>query len=364
VLYFVITTVLAIRMQQANWIGPVGSTGVGLVALVVIILVGEVLPKLVAARLTVGWSKVSALPLWMVHRTLTPVRIVCSAAIIAPLARLIAPRHKPLVLSVDEFDSLLRLSQHHGVIDSDEEHLLQQVLELSQLKVRHLMTPRVDMIAHDLNDDPGDLIELIRKMHLRHIPVYRDTLDKIEGLVYARQVLLARPASSQDMEKLVRQVRFVPELQRADQLLVEMRKTRATFAIAVDEYGGTSGLITLEDVVEHMVGEIPGAFDEQTEPRVETLRPGVWRTSADLPVHEWADVFKRHARSDREGLEALAVVSTVGGLMMARLGRLPREGDRVTIGNVALICESMRDKRIDSIRIELTGLASKEAGDP
>lgn len=355
VLYFVITTLAAIQWQERGLIGPAGSTGVALGALLGIILFGEVLPKLIAARLTMGWSKWSAVPLWMVHRGLGPVQWVCQVFVITPLARLIAPPSKPPALSVDEFESLLTLSQRHGVIDADEQRLLQQVLDLGQLKVRDLMTPRVDIVAHDLDDDPEALVELIGRTKLRHIPVFRESLDHIEGVAYARQVLLARPKTPDELRSIIRQVKFVPDLQRADQLLVEMRKSATNFAIVVDEYGGTAGLITLENVVEHMVGEIPGAFDEQNQPEVEQLGRGVWRVGAELPVREWAEVFKRHASAKKEGLEALEVVSTVGGLLMARLGRLPREGDRVTLGNVALTCERMVGHRVEVVRIELLG---------
>jgi len=177
-------------------------------------------------------------------------------------------------------------------------------------------------------------------------------------------VLLSRPETNADLENIVRVLRFVPELQRADQLLLEMRRHGFTLAIAVDEYGGTAGLITLEDVVESIVGEIPGEFDSQTEAEVEQLSERRWRVTADLPVREWADVFRQHAGSDPAAQNALEMSSTVGGLLMARLGRVPTEGDHVTIGNVQLTCESMNGVRVDSVLIELltTTPADSEGG--
>jgi len=364
VAYFVLTTLLAIRWQQAEVIGPAGSTGVAIAALLGIILFGEVLPKLIAARTTEQWAGVVALPLWFVHRAITPVRLFCEWFIITPLARLVSPRTTPPELDADELGELLTLSQHHGVIDADEQRLLQQVLHLSRLKVRDLMTPRVDIVAHNLDDPPSELVTRIREVGLRHIPVYRDSIDQVEGLVYARQVLLSRPETNADLENIVRVLRFVPELQRADQLLLEMRRHGFTLAIAVDEYGGTAGLITLEDVVESIVGEIPGEFDSQTEAEVEQLSERRWRVTADLPVREWADVFRQHAGSDPAAQNALEMSSTVGGLLMARLGRVPTEGDHVTIGNVQLTCESMNGVRVDSVLIELltTTPADSEGG--
>lgn len=357
VLFFVISSVLLIQLNKRG-ISGVWITFASVLPLLTIILLGEVLPKLVAARLTLQWNRVTAVPLFVVHRVITPVRITASLLIIAPLARLIAPPSKPAALSADELESLLTLSQKQGVIDPDEEHLLQQVLELSQLKVRDLMVPRVDMVAFDLANEPADLVALIQQAKLSHIPVYHDKLDQIVGLVYSRQVLLNPPTTRKQLDKLIRQVKFVPELQRADQLLVELRKTSTTLAIVVDEYGGTAGLITIEDVVEHMVGDIAGPYETQGQPRLESLRPGAWRVGGELSVHDWADLFGHNAAV--EGLAALEAVSTVGGLVMARLGRVPKPGDTTTVGNVQITVEHMHEMRVDTVIIELRNAAASK----
>ncbi|MFW6060186.1 MAG: hemolysin family protein [Phycisphaeraceae bacterium] len=351
VLFFVISSVLLLQLQRTDWAGAVIVTLASVLPLLAIILLGEVLPKLIAARLTVGWARFCALPLYVVHRVIAPVRIFAHVAVITPLARLIAPRRTVPALSEDELESLLTLSQRQGLIDPDEEQLLQQVLELSQLKVRDLMVPRVDMRAFDLESDPAELVELARTHGMSQIPVYEGDLDHIAGVVHARQLLLREPTTRDDVRKLVRQVKFVPEQQRGDQLLVEMRKTGATFAIIVDEYGGTAGLVTLEDVVEHMVGDIAGPFEAAGEPEIEHFGANRWRASAWLSVHEWADFFGHD--STIEGVATLDAVSTVGGLVMARLGRVPQPGDRVNVGNVQITVERMNGRRIESVLIEL-----------
>ena len=356
VLFFVISSVLLIQLEKTDWAGPIVVTAATLLPLLAIILLGEVLPKLIAARTTVGWSKFTALPLYLVHRVIAPVRIAAQVSIITPLARLFFPRREAPALSEEELESLLTLSQRQGVIDPDEERLLQQVLELSQLKVRDLMVPRVDIKAFDLHDSPSKLMELVRTQQLSHIPVCQGDLDHILGLVYDRQVFLQQPATRRAVYKLVRQVKFVPEQQRLDQLLVELRKTGTTFAIVVDEYGGTAGLITLEDVVEHMVGDIPGAHEPGRSPQVEHLGPNQWRVDAGLSVHDWADSFGR--ATEIEGLATLQAVSTIGGLVMARLGHVPRVGDQITVGNVLIAVERVDGRRLETLRIELRGRES------
>lgn len=346
VLYFIITTVLIIRLQKDGQIGALAMTAISILVLIMLILCGEVLPKLVASHTRVGWSRLAALPLTAIHRGFGPLRAILSALVITPLARLIAPRTKPPQLSPEELESLLTLNEQRGIIDASEEQLLQQVLELGQLKARHLMKPRVDIRAFDLNEDPAELLALVRETRLSRIPVYRGDLDHLEGVVYARQLLLRRPSTTDDLKPLVRQLEFVPEQQRLDRLLVDMRKTGTTFAVVVDEYGGTAGLITLEDIVEHMVGDIAGPSHAPVGSRVESIGEGQWRVSADLSIEDWADIFASP--------QSAPAVTTLGGLVMARLGRLPKPGDRIDIGQMTIQVQAMRGRRIDTLLVKVS----------
>jgi putative hemolysin len=358
VAYFVICTVLLMHAHEDNRLGKVTAGVLSVASLLTLILLGEVLPKLLAARLTARWVQFTALPLMAVHRLLTPLRIVFGVLILAPLSRLIAPQTKPQRLSPDEFESILEQSRQRGAIDRQEEHLLQQVLELSQLKVRDLMIPRVDIKAFDLEHDPAQLFDLVGTSRYRHIPVYRRNLDQIEGVVHTRQLLLTPRGDHQAISKLVRQVYFVPEQQRADQLLAHFRRSGTKFAIVVDEYGGTAGMITLEDVVEHLVGQIAGPDEMPQPPQVQPLGPGRWRVGADLSIHEWDDVFDHHPLLGSTGATTAAGLSTLGGLVMAQLGRLPKVDDQVTLGDVVVTVESMQGRRIEWVTIQL-GDASK-----
>lgn len=356
VAYFVISTVLLMQLRDRYDFGALMMIALSVLPVVVLILFGELLPKLLAARLSREWSRVFAVPLMVVHRTLAPLRVVFSALIITPLSRLLAPTIKPPALSAGELESILEHSRQRGVIDDDEEQMLQQVLELSQLKVRDLMVPRVDVLAFESAGDPAQLLALVHRCRQSRIPIYHKHLDQIEGMILTRQLLLKPPQSTKALRRLIRQVVYVPELMRADQLLVHFRKTGTTFAIAVDEYGGTAGLITLEDVVEHMVGDIAGSHEQTQEPQVQPLEPGRWRVSANLPIHEWVDAFGQYpAMAAISGSDAVSKtgVSTLGGLVMARLGRLPVEGDHITIGNVVIEVDQMVGRRIQWLALRL-----------
>ena len=152
-----------------------------------------------------------------------------------------------------------------------------------------------------------------------------------------------------DLATLVRAVRFVPEIQRVDQLLEEFRRTGTKLAIAVDEYGGTAGLVSLKDVVEQIVGDLDMDQAIGTSPATvpEHLGMGSWRVSGRLSVHDWEEAFGMHDLPPR--------VSTVGGLVMALLGRVPKPGDRARLANLSLEVERMDGDRVDSVLLRLTG---------
>lgn len=343
--YFVVSTVLLIRLQERGRLSTTIASALGLAALLALILLSEVLPKLVAARIPTTIAALVSIPLLVVHRAIAPLRVFLRSMVITPLSRLLAPAGRPSALSGAELAKLLELSAERGVIDPQEEDLLQGVLSLSRLRVRDLMTPRVDIDAFDLRRPPGELLELFQNTRLSRVPVYQGDLDHVVGVVYARQALLKKPATPPEVRKLIRQISFVPELTRADQLLIQFRKRGTTIAIAVDEYGGTAGLITLEDVVEELIGDLFSPYDSEGPPQVVALTPGQWRVSADLPIHEWAQTFAPlHPRGD---------AVTLGGLVMDRLGRVPRVGDRVEAGNLLVEVEAMDRWRIASLRLTL-----------
>ncbi|QDU70926.1 hemolysin family protein [Mucisphaera calidilacus] len=352
VLFFAVSSAATIRISERPWADAWVLSVLSLLPLLIIILLGEVLPKLVASRSRVTWSGYASIPLLMVHRALTPVRMVAQHGVITPLARLIAPRTRVAGLSTDELESLLRLSEDHGILDTEEERLLLQVLELGQLRVEDLMIPRVDIKAFDVREDPQALMTLIRDTGLRHIPVKDDSLDTIVGLLYSRQVLVAQPTTHEAVNRLIRQVHYVPAVTTADKALVELRRSGTTFAIVVDEYGGTAGLITLEDIVEHMVGDIAGEFEASGRPEVRMIGLGRWRVDGDLAVHDWPDLFGRELNLGAEALEALDS-TTLGGLVMDQLGRLPEEGDELVVGNVRLRVERMARNRVVTVVVSM-----------
>lgn len=349
VLYFTLSTLLIDRLLSDGLITKPGAAGIALATFFGVIIFGEVLPKQIAAQRAYAWSGLVGVPLLATHRLIAPLRIVAQNGVITPLARLIAPPSRPPQLSADELDIMLGMSQKSGIIDREEQHLLQHVLELGQIKVRDVMVPRVDIHGHNLEDAVQDIMRLARETRLRYLPVYKGSLDLIQGIAPTRALLLDPPADNTALQKLLRPARFTPEVAQADELLADMRDQGFTFSIVVDEYGGTAGLVTLEDVVEHFIGDIPGAYERDGQAVVELIRKGVYRVGADLAVHDWGEWFGRN----RALTKAAAGATTIGGVVLGVLGRMPAEGDRVSLGNIVLTVDAVEGRRITSVMVAL-----------
>lgn len=345
--YFTISSILNIKLARAG--AGVGlMVGATLAPLLMIILLGEVAPKLIANTARVGFIRVVAVPLFLIHRGIGVLRIVLAYGVIGPLGRLIAPPRRPARLSADELHALLDMSHSHGLIAQDEQKLMRDVMSLNQLKVSDIMIPRVDLVAVDLAAGAASLRALIDEHRVARVIAYEGDLDHIAGLIYTRQFLLATGDGAEPgLGKLVRNVRFVPELMRVDQLLEEFRKTGTQLAIAVDEYGGTAGIVTLKDIVKQMLGELDleGPSVESVTDEIQTVDAHTFRVGGMLSVNDWAEAFGQNQFPQR--------VATVGGLIVALLGRAPKQGDAVVVGNLRLEAERVEGRRVISVLLRL-----------
>ncbi len=311
--------------------------------LLVLILLGEVTPKILALNTQVQWIHVAARPLLFVRRVVALPLWVVDRLIVSPLTRIIAPQSAGGVdITAEELSALMDLSAKRGLIDRDANALLQEIMELTDLRVSDIMVPRVDMIAYNVADSPQGLIDLFRQSNLRKIPVYEGDIDYVLGMVHAKRLLLD-PGRS--LGELVVKVPFVPEAASVERLLLQFRVTRTQMAIVVDEYGGTAGLVTLEDALEEIVGDIPAPDEAEQGPAVRKIADNEYLLDGDLAIHEWQDAFGTDLSQKR--------ISTLGGFVTLLLGRVPREGDVATYRNLRFEVLSMRRRRVAAIKLQL-----------
>jgi len=351
VAFFALSSLMVIRTAKrlAGW----QSMILGLAPLLAIILFGEVLPKALALRIPGSYATAVALPLRALHAFLTPALKVLQVALIGPLVRLLAPlrRQTDALVTHEELQALLESSAHQGILDLPTSTLLQEVVELASIKVHEIMVPRTDIRAYDINAPRAQLLKLIRRERLGLIPVYDKDLDHIMGVVSSRAVLLN---PNRPVQSLIRPVVYVPEIITLDALLAALRRRGRKLAITVDEYGGTAGLITIEDVVEEIVGELHHADEDQPEP-VKQIGPETYLLAGNLPIRSWAESFRIPLGTRR--------VATLAGFITAALGRLPTEGDVVQLANLTLTVKQVRGHRVTQIELRRARRAARATGE-
>ncbi|MCD4699666.1 MAG: hemolysin family protein [Phycisphaerae bacterium] len=343
ILYFVVSTMLIIDVRSQVRGGEFWAIALAFVTFVAMVITAEIIPKTLAHIWAWRLAPSAAPILAVLNRSLKPIQRALMTGLINPLTRLLAPAvNRRSDLAADEMSALLNLSQKRGLISADDGELLQEVLELTDRKASDIMAPRVDIVACDVNSPAEELLELVRRKRINRVPVYEGDLDHIIGVVYVKHLLAD---SGLTLRAAAGEIRFVPESAPLERLLVHFRATGSQLAVVVDEYGGTAGLVTLEDVLEEIVGEITEGMDHRPEPVVRQAGPGQWLVDADLPIHEWTDAFP----TDLTG----ARFNTVGGFVVSLLGHIPSVGDQAEYRNVTFTVEEMRRRRIALLRVQL-----------
>ena len=228
-----------------------------------------------------------------------------------------------------------------GISEEEGRELLQSIVDFTETVVREVMTPRPDVVAIRVDASLGDLRVLFREEQYSRIPVYGDNLDNILGIVFVKDLVALPPEAEPPMTTLMRSAYFVPESKRVSELLKEMQRRQAQMAIVVDEYGGTAGLVTVEDLLEEIVGEIRDEYDVESETVVEEA-DGSFVFSGKVNVDEVRD--RLGVEIEREGFE------TVGGFLLSHLGRMPYVGEMIEVGGLLFEVLEVERRRITKVR--------------
>ena len=329
-----------ISFDVSGTYGPAVGSAVGVAALLAVVIFGEVTPKVVAVTRPLAVSLATAGPLTVVYLGLWPVRLVINR-LVSAILRVIGHSRGSRYITADELRALVDLSRQKGAINPAEEAMLAELVDLHDVKVRETMVPRVDMVMLKLDGAAtGDLLDLAEARAVRLIPVYEGTIDHVLGYVDARAVYLDPDTP---LRSHIRPLASVPESKSVESLLDDFRREHSKLALVVDEYGGTAGLVTIEDVCEEIVGEIRDEFDSHTQELVEPVDDYTFDVDPRLTVRDWQQMFGLDVDEDRP--------DTVGGFVTALLGRVPRAGDRVLYRNIQFTVTEMRARRIRRLRM-------------
>ena len=229
-----------------------------------------------------------------------------------------------------------------GLIEGDERRLIQSIVEFGDTRVREVMTPRPDIVAIRAEATLRDLRGLLREQAYSRVPVFKESLDNILGVVFVKDLVNLSDADERAVTAIMRPAYVVPETKPVSDLLREFQRRRVQIAIVVDEYGGTAGLVTLEDLLEEIVGEIRDEYDEESEPVVD-LGGGAFVFSGKVDIDDLAD--RLNVEIAREGFE------TVGGYLLARLGRVPAVGETLDIDGLGVEVLEAERRRVTKVRV-------------
>ena len=262
-----------------------------------------------------------------------------------------------------ELRELVDMASTSGVVDEDERQMIHSVFELGDTLVREVMQPRPDVVWTERDTPVEKVLRLALKSGYSRIPVLGENIDDIVGVAYLKDLVAASHAGETSVAAVMRLPAFVPDSKRVDELLREMQADRKHMAIVVDEYGGTAGVVTIEDILEEIVGEITDEYDVGEVPDVQPLDDGRLRLAARMPVGDLADLFPGVDADSGELTEVLeaADVETVGGLLAQRLGRVPLPGATAEVAGLRLLAEGGKDPRG---RVRITTVLVEQLDEP
>lgn len=344
-----IATVLAIEYF--------GDSGVGIATGVMTMLVlvfGEITPKSLAAQKSEKISLLVARPISILAYFLSPIVVVFSH-IASIILRLFGCRSNAKLPSIteEELKSMVNLGEEEGVIEDHEKTMICNVFDFGDQLVKDVMVPRMDIIAININATYDEVIKIIRAEQFSRYPVFSNRIDNIVGILNVKDLVYLDSREDFDIKKFVKKPYYTFEFMNTSELFNEMKKRRTHMAIVLDEYGGTAGIVTMEDLVEEIVGEISDEYDMQTK-EIETIREGEYIVDGSTRIEELNELIGTDIESEH--------YESIGGFMIQLLGRLPRQGESVEYMSTRFVIENMEKNRIKKIRVLMSEALPDEEG--
>jgi len=275
--------------------------------------------------------------------------VINIALLYKPVLRLIRKEEE---VSEDEIMALVEEGEESGAIESSEKELIENIFEFNNTTAEDVMVHRTDMVMLSLQDSEEEIVDTIRTSGLSRFPVCKDRADDVVGILATREYLLnTRQEQPKPLEELLRPAYFVPETVRADVLFRDMQSRKIHMALVVDEYGGISGLVTMEDLLEEIVGNIYDEFDPQDEQEIIRLEDNLWRVAGTAQLEELAQAMELELPEDEEDERDY---DTVGGLVFAQLDVIPEDGSRPVVEALGLRVrvEELADRRVEWALVE------------
>jgi len=332
-----IMTTLAMQTFGSKAVGA--ATGI----LTLIILVfGEITPKTVSTLNAEKIALAYANAIYWLVMLMTPVIFLINQLSMGVLFLLrIDPKKKQDSITEDELRTIVKVSHEEGVIEMEEKKMINNVFDFGDSLAKDIMIPRIDMVMVDADITYEDLLEVFREERFTRIPVYEKSTDNVIGIINMKDLLLFDQNGDFLVRDFLRQPLYTYEFKKTAELMMEMRKTFNNIVIVLDEYGATAGLITLEDMLEEIVGEIRDEYDEDEEDEVREVAPGEYIVEGAMKLDDLNDMLDLNLESED--------YDSIGGLIIGQLEHLPEQGEEVLYENLRLIVDQVEKNRIDKV---------------
>ncbi|AEJ38912.1 protein of unknown function DUF21 [Sulfobacillus acidophilus TPY] len=336
-----------------HYLGASGVTVATIVMTILILLVAEITPKTFAAhnaervalRLS-GFLDVSSRVFYPIVQVMTWIGV--------GFIRLFGGKAEGgRLMTEEELRNMVEVGEEEGLLEAEERDMIQGIFDFGDTVVREVMVPRIDVKALPETATLAEVWEGLTQWGHSRLPIYRNTIDDITGVVYARDVLAYAREKPLDTpaRDLARPVQFVPETKKINSLLADFRRQHTQIAVVMDEYGGTAGIVTIEDLLEEIVGEIQDEYDAEEVP-IRELSPGVVEVTGLYALDELNEEFDLNLPHED--------FDTVGGLILHLLGRVPVEGEVVTVDNVELTVAKVDGRRVSRVIVRILGETEPE----
>ncbi len=342
-----LAVVTALQLAAPTAVSPWLAVVYGALATVLVILLfGEIIPRSVAVRNAVGVARAVARPVYLLSVVIYPVGALFTWLTKGVLRLFRIEPSLSAQMSEEELRQLLRNAGESGVLEAQEQQMIRGVIDLEETVVREVMTPRVDVVGVAEGASVRDLLALVREHGYSRLPVYSETIDNVRGVVYARDLLkfLENGGGIDEalVAELMTQVQFVPETLSVAALLRDMRVRKSHFAVVVDEFGGTAGVITLEDIIEEITGEIYDETDEDEEADIAMLDDNSYRLLGSANLQDIGAALGLEFDEDGD-------YDTLAGFMIDELGHIPEAGEGVVYGGMRFEVEQADGRRVISV---------------
>ncbi|MBC7223908.1 MAG: HlyC/CorC family transporter [Anaerolineae bacterium] len=328
-----------------GWVRPLALVVVLLAATGVALVVGWMVPQSLAVRHAEALTLRLAAPIaWMVALLSPPVGLLVRLG--SALGRLLGggPIGGVPVVTEEAIKTLVDAGEERGVIEEDEKEMIYSIFEFGDLMVREVMVPRIDIVAVEVSTPMLEALDVVMAAGYSRIPVYEETIDNIVGLLYAKDLLpyLRDGRTDVPLREVLREPYFIPETKKVDELLPDLQRRKVHMAIVVDEYGGVAGLVTIEDLLEEIVGEIQDEYDTE-EPMVVLGQEGEFVFDARVSLDDVNKLAGVELTSD--------AADTLGGYVYEKLGQVPAVGDQIVEGDVEITVVAVAGRRIRRVRV-------------